>query len=95
MEFKKINIGIRPNDGTGDCLRDGGDKINKNFEAIDENINALYIRLNRMNTEREITREDAGTRGDLYLGNDYAYFCVESGEAGQATWKKVPLTLLT
>jgi hypothetical protein len=31
LEFPKINIGNAPNDGTGDCLRLGGSKINQNF----------------------------------------------------------------
>ena len=29
-----INIGAAPNDGTGDTLRDGGDKINDNFTEL-------------------------------------------------------------
>jgi hypothetical protein len=31
MARQEINIGLLPNDGTGDTLRDGGDKINDNF----------------------------------------------------------------
>jgi len=31
---------------------------------------------------------DAGTFGDISLSDDYAYFCVKSGSAGNAIWKK-------
>ena len=31
---------------------------------------------------------DAGTFGDISLTNDYVYFCVQSGSAGTAIWKK-------
>lgn len=31
---------------------------------------------------------DAGTFGDISITDDYAYFCVQSGSAGNAIWKK-------
>lgn len=31
---------------------------------------------------------DAGTFGDISLTDDYTYFCVKSGSAGNAIWKK-------
>ena len=31
---------------------------------------------------------DAGTFGDISLTDDYTYFCVQSGSAGNAIWKK-------
>ncbi|HGJ5863633.1 hypothetical protein [Arsenophonus nasoniae] len=34
VEIKKINIGTKPNDGTGDTLRDAFSKTNDNFEAL-------------------------------------------------------------
>lgn len=34
MAQKIINIGVSPNDGTGDTLRVGGDKINDNFSEV-------------------------------------------------------------
>jgi hypothetical protein len=36
MAFQTINIGTTVNDGTGDTLRDGGDKINDNFAVAVE-----------------------------------------------------------
>ena len=34
MALQSLNIGTAPNDGTGDNLRVGGDKINDNFSEI-------------------------------------------------------------
>ena len=34
MAFQSIEIGTAANDGTGDTLRTGGDKINDNFSEI-------------------------------------------------------------
>ncbi|WGM00022.1 hypothetical protein [Arsenophonus nasoniae] len=34
VEIKKINIGTKPDDGTGDTLRDAFSKTNDNFEAL-------------------------------------------------------------
>lgn len=31
---------------------------------------------------------DAGTFGDISITDDYTYFCVQSGAAGNAIWKK-------
>jgi hypothetical protein len=36
MAREEINIGTIANDGTGDTLLDGGEKINKNFEELYE-----------------------------------------------------------
>ena len=34
MTFQSINLGLEPNDGTGDDLRTAGGKINANFDAL-------------------------------------------------------------
>jgi hypothetical protein len=34
MAQQTINLGLVPNDGLGDALRDGGDKINDNFDEL-------------------------------------------------------------
>jgi len=34
MAKQTLNIGLTPNDGTGDTLRDGGDKIQDNFDEL-------------------------------------------------------------
>lgn len=39
MAQQIINIGLSPNDGTGDTLRDGGIKINDNFTELYSNLN--------------------------------------------------------
>lgn len=39
MSKQTVNLGAAPNDGNGDTLRDGGDKINNNFDEV-------YLHLN-------------------------------------------------
>ena len=34
MAYQKLGLGSSANDGTGDDLRTGGDKINENFEDL-------------------------------------------------------------
>ncbi len=34
MAYQSIGLGTSPGDGTGDDIRDGGDKINDNFDEI-------------------------------------------------------------
>ena len=34
MAYQKVDIGTNANDGTGDTLRVGADKINENFEDL-------------------------------------------------------------
>ena len=41
MAYQKVGIGSVANDGTGDTLRDGGDKINENFEDLWAKINGV------------------------------------------------------
>ncbi len=41
MSYQKLGIGSAANDGTGDTLRDGGEKINENFEDLWAKINGV------------------------------------------------------
>jgi len=41
MALQKINIGTKPNDGTGDTLRDVFRKVNTSFDAIDNISNGV------------------------------------------------------
>lgn len=47
MAQQTINIGVTPNDGTGDTARDAGDKINDNFAELYSNMfapaNTLFL----------------------------------------------------
>lgn len=43
MSKQTVNIGTSPNDGNGDSLRVGGDKINDNFDEV-------YLHLNTSST---------------------------------------------
>ena len=41
MAYQKVGIGTNANDGTGDTLRVGADKINENFEDLFGKINGV------------------------------------------------------
>ena len=44
MAQQIINIGGAPNDGNGDTIRDGGDKINDNFtELYEKSIDSAIV----------------------------------------------------
>jgi len=34
MAKQTVNVGVTPNDGTGDCIRDAFDKVNDNFSEV-------------------------------------------------------------
>lgn len=36
---------------------------------------------------------DAGTLFDMSIDDDYLYVCVETGESGEAKWKRTPLKI--
>lgn len=42
-------------------------------------------------TGAKTTTSDAGTYGQTSLDDDYLYVCVQTGTAGNAIWKKIPL----
>jgi len=46
MARQIINVGTQANDGTGDDLRTGGDKINQNFQDLYSQMTALSLSLN-------------------------------------------------
>jgi hypothetical protein len=37
---------------------------------------------------------NAGTQGEISIDDDFLYVCVESGIAGSARWKRIPLKLV-
>ena len=39
----------------------------------------------------KLSATDAGIFGQISLGDDYVYFCVQSGSSGNAIWKKTVL----
>lgn len=42
--IQDINLGSAPNDGTGDGLRTGGEKINSNFRELDQRVSAAQAK---------------------------------------------------
>ena len=43
MELLNLDLGNSPNDGNGDDLRTGGQKINANFKSIEKTLDTLPI----------------------------------------------------
>lgn len=58
--LQNIGLGSTPNDGTGDALRTGGQKINSNFQAINDQANISTNNISRM----KIWTEVKGSEGD-------------------------------
>lgn len=65
MAQQVINIGASPNDGTGDNLRAGGDKINDNFTEVYE---SLEDTLSVVTTAGSITLNFGNKRGRGFFG---------------------------
>lgn len=42
----------------------------------------------QVTTGAKSSSTDAGSQGDISITDDYIYFCVQSGTAGNAIWKK-------
>lgn len=42
----------------------------------------------QVTTGAKASATDAGTAGDISITDDYIYFCVQTGTAGNAIWKK-------
>ena len=96
MDFQEINIGIAPNDQRGDCLRDGGRKINENFASITNELGVVTFKFSQLVEETTKTEESPGGRGDWAMDDDYLYLCTKTGVTpGAATWKKIPLLTLS
>lgn len=96
MEFQMINIGLAPNDGKGDCLRDGGRKINENFAGIIDELDVVTFRFGQLVEITTKTPESIGNRGDWAMDDDYLYLCTTTGYTpGVAVWKKIPLLMLS
>ena len=75
MAQQTINIGLAPDDHTGDTLRVAFNKINLNFTELYE------TKFETINAE-----DSPGTPGNWCFDFDYLYLCVDTN-----LWKRVPL----
>ena len=75
MAQQLINIGLEPDDHTGETLRVAFNKINLNFTE-------LYVTRFRTIDSETTT----GNPGDWCFDDTYVYFCVDTN-----LWKKVQL----
>ena len=93
MEKQTIGIGSTANDGNGDPIRTGGDKINDNF-------NELYAFLggNTLPSTLKIdfrTSANTGQAGDgvglITHDNTHLYICTGPYDGSTIIWKRVSL----
>lgn len=59
MAQQIINLGATPNDGTGDTIRIGGDKINDNFTEVYASTSTLTSRTDSANNTSTIALTNA------------------------------------
>lgn len=81
MAQEVINVGVTPNDGSGDPLRTAYQKCNSNF-------NELYSRYQENTPTTSI-----GTIGDLagmYAMDDlYLYYCFQDYDGSSVIWRRI------
>ncbi|MBT0667084.1 hypothetical protein HT136_01715 [Novosphingobium profundi] len=80
MAQQTINLGSSGNDGTGDNIRAGGDKINANFDE-------LYAAASTIGTSVPASATATGAAGLVAYDADYIYVCVAPD-----TWKRAALS---
>tara|TARA_R110000823_G_scaffold220539_2_gene349196 strand:+ start:4378 stop:4641 length:264 start_codon:yes stop_codon:yes gene_type:complete len=84
MGQQSINIGSTANDGTGDTLRDGGDKINDNFTE-------LYTTTIILNDTSVASAANVGTlRYRLDGTRSYFEMCMQDG-AASFSWIEIKM----
>lgn len=69
MAKQAINLGISPNDGTGDTIRSGGDKINDNFNEVYASIGNGTNILDLVNNNLEIDVANKPNKISFYYEN--------------------------
>lgn len=81
MARQIINVGVSPNDGTGDSLRVSFTKCNDNFQE-------LYSRV-----QTTPPSSSTGTAGDvagmIAYDSTYFYWCVADYDGSTAIWRRV------
>lgn len=61
--MEQIDIGLAPRDGKGDGLREGGRKINQNFQELDQRLRSVEV---GGISQDEGNRLTLGSDGGLY-----------------------------
>ena len=63
--------------------------LDQGYEGTEQDfLNSLKGTAGNVFEGAKSSASDAGTFGDISLTDDYTYFCVQSGSAGNAIWKK-------
>ena len=81
MALQVINVGLSPNDGLGDAIRNAYIKCNNNFAE-------LYSRV-----QENPPLTPAGTTGDtagmIAYDTSYLYVCIADFDSSSEIWKRV------
>jgi hypothetical protein len=94
MAKQTVNIGTVANDGTGDEIRTGGDKINDNF-------NELYAHLGGDTLPSTIkidfrsptnTGQSGDVAGLITFDNTHLYVCTGTYDGTTVIWKRITLS---
>jgi hypothetical protein len=93
--FSNVNIGTDPNDGTGDPLRTGFNKINQNFQKINTiwpDVSSPYLTVQGLTSSvqsifkllqaDEVQSQNFGNTGSNYQGNTYSASASFQGNLG-------------
>ena len=83
-----INIASADNRFRGDNEILAYEKINAAILAL-----AAMIETNTLEFATKSSSVDAGELKQMAFDDDWLYICVEAGEAGEATWKKIAMAI--
>ena len=65
--------------------------LNKNLYTVESSWLYIGKQKNSIFAGEKSSSTDAGEFGDMSITDDYLYICVSGGNAGTATWKRIPL----
>jgi len=82
MAKQSINIGIKPNDGTGDTLRVTGDKINDNFNEVYSGAASVV----RTTPPPTLVGEAGDIAGMIAMDNGVVYTCIQDYTGTGDVW---------
>jgi hypothetical protein len=81
MARQIINVGVSPNDGTGDPIRTSFVKCNDNFQE-------LYNRVQSVPPTTP-SGSDGDEAGMIAFDNSYLYVCVADYDATTEIWRRI------
>jgi hypothetical protein len=94
MAKQAIGIGTTANDGSGDPIRTGGDKINDNFNEIYSHLggDTLPSTIKIVNRTPTNTGQSGDVAGLLTHDNTHLYICTGPYDGSTIIWKRISLS---